>query len=177
MHVWHSHHASQPRWACCDIAFLMMQLTCARPHSDRHAQPDWIGGGSASWQMMHALSCGSMEAIGTKIETESTNGSGDMDAVGGSVGRRGSAFVRCSHARPARMGQVQVASVAIVRAGSDTHYFVYVARRPGPAPGRGLPSSFRLQVSGPLNRNGRFITRLVWAMGAGSRCSSCPGLC
>ena len=41
------------------------QPTCARPVSDRQAQPDWIGGGSKSRQMMHAHSCGSMpEDIG-----------------------------------------------------------------------------------------------------------------
>jgi hypothetical protein len=27
---------------------------CARPLSPRHAQPDWIGGGLVSRQMMHA---------------------------------------------------------------------------------------------------------------------------
>ena len=46
---------------------------CARPVSDRHAQPDWIGGGSESRQTMHTHSCGSMpaEAIGKKTK-EST---------------------------------------------------------------------------------------------------------
>jgi hypothetical protein len=27
---------------------------CARPLSPRHAQPDWMGGGLVSRQMMHA---------------------------------------------------------------------------------------------------------------------------
>jgi hypothetical protein len=46
----------------------MRQPTCARPVSDRHAHPDWIGGGSESRQTMRAHSCGSMpaEVIGTK---------------------------------------------------------------------------------------------------------------
>ena len=40
-----------------DTAFAIRQSTCARPLSDRHAQPDWIGGGSESRQMMqHAAS-------------------------------------------------------------------------------------------------------------------------
>ena len=37
-------------------------VASARPVSDRHAQPDWIGGGSESRQTMHAHSCGSMPA-------------------------------------------------------------------------------------------------------------------
>ena len=51
-HVWHSHHTVSPRCACCDTAFSIRQPMCARPLPDRHAQPDWIGGGSESRQMM-----------------------------------------------------------------------------------------------------------------------------
>ena len=43
----------------------MRQSACTRPLSDRHAQPDWIGGGSESRQMMQALAsplCGAIAA-------------------------------------------------------------------------------------------------------------------
>ena len=62
-HVWHSHHTLVPRCGCCATAFSTRQPTCARPVSDRHAQPDWIGGGSESRQMMHDMhSCGTLPA-------------------------------------------------------------------------------------------------------------------
>jgi hypothetical protein len=41
-----------------------MQSTCAKPVSDRHAQPDWIGGGWESRQMMQTRSASVDEDIG-----------------------------------------------------------------------------------------------------------------
>ena len=53
------------------------QPTCARPVSDRQAQPDWIGGGSESRQTMHAYSIGTKPvAIGDDFEQALQMGSG-----------------------------------------------------------------------------------------------------
>jgi hypothetical protein len=86
----------------------MRQPTCARPVSDRHAQPDWIGAGSESRQTMHRHSCGSMpaEAIRTSNKIgrlESTNGqaggekrqTGGGQAPGVSTGQRVSCVRVC----------------------------------------------------------------------------------
>ncbi len=43
---------------------------CARPVPDRHAQPDWIGGGSESKQMQHSASADEdIEQNRTKTES------------------------------------------------------------------------------------------------------------
>ena len=67
-HVWHSHHTFTPRCDCCDIAFSIRQSTCARPLSDRHAQPDWIGSGWESRQMVQTRSASVDEDIGPEGE-------------------------------------------------------------------------------------------------------------
>jgi hypothetical protein len=54
LHVWHCRHTPFPRCACCDAAARTRQAMCASPLLPRHAQPDWMGGGLVSRQMMHA---------------------------------------------------------------------------------------------------------------------------
>ena len=63
-HVWHCRHTNVPRCACCDAASWTRQSTCASPPSPRHAQPDWMGGGLVSRQMMHAPASVAMSGQG-----------------------------------------------------------------------------------------------------------------
>ena len=60
-HVRHRDHTASPRVGCCATALSMRHSTCAKPPSPRHAQPDCIGGGHASRQMMqHVPGAGSV---------------------------------------------------------------------------------------------------------------------